>query len=427
MSIPLTINGAVFEYPVDFDENWGVDATGWAQAVTNGMLQMAGGSFPITADVNFGPNFGLLSKYFETRSSFPATTGTIRLSPIDAGIAWRNNAHSGNNILTTDASDNLQYNGSTISGGVNAGTQFKLAYYAITSSNVSPNPNTTAATQALVTDANGVPTTTGNGGTTATEISYVNGVTSAIQTQLNAKATDTLVVHLAGMETITGTKTFGATQTFFADGAAATPSISFTSDTNTGIFWPIADALNLVTGGVTQLSMTTTSISSALPIAMNAQKITGLANGTAATDAAAFGQIKYLQAVQTTSTNQQTTTSSTFQAITGMSVAISPTSSSNRVKVTVSGNVRTSVTSNTAFVTIKRGSTELSGVNGFVQVVTPAAANDVVPISFSYIDSPATTSSTTYQVFFANGDNANIVEWNRNNSCLCVIMAEEIV
>lgn len=202
MSIPLTINGAVFEYPVDFDENWGVDATGWAQAVTNGMLQMAGGSFPLTADVNFGPNFGLLSKYFETRSSLPATTGTVRLSSADAGIAWRNFTNTGNNILTTDGANNLQYNGSTISGGVNAGTQYKLAYYATTSNNVSPNPNTTAATQVLVTDANGVPTTTGNGGTTATEIGRVSGVTSPIQTQLNAK------VNLAGPNAITGVNTF---------------------------------------------------------------------------------------------------------------------------------------------------------------------------------------------------------------------------
>lgn len=121
MSIPLTINGAVFEYPVNFDENWGIDATGWAQAVTNGMLQMAGGNFPLTADANFGPNFGLLAKYFETRTSNPATSGTVRLASADPGIVFRNNANSGNLILTTNASDQLLYNGSplvTASGAV---------------------------------------------------------------------------------------------------------------------------------------------------------------------------------------------------------------------------------------------------------------------------------------------------------------------
>ena len=43
-----------------------------------------------------------------------------------------------------------------------------------------------------------------------TELSYVKGVTSAVQTQLNAKANDNAVVHLAGTETITGAKTFSA-------------------------------------------------------------------------------------------------------------------------------------------------------------------------------------------------------------------------
>lgn len=120
MPIPLTINGATFEYPEDFDENWGVNATGWAQAVTNGMLQMAGGSFPLTANVNFGPSFGLLSQYFETRASNPSTLGTLRLASADAGIGWRNNANSGNLILTTNSSDQLLYNGSPLAtvGGV---------------------------------------------------------------------------------------------------------------------------------------------------------------------------------------------------------------------------------------------------------------------------------------------------------------------
>lgn len=43
---------------------------------------------------------------------------------------------------------------------------------------------------------------------TATEINYTDGVTSAIQTQLNAKAVDADVVHDTGNETVAGIKTF---------------------------------------------------------------------------------------------------------------------------------------------------------------------------------------------------------------------------
>lgn len=42
----------------------------------------------------------------------------------------------------------------------------------------------------------------------ATEFEFLDGVTSNLQTQLNTKASNSLVVHLAGTETITGNKTF---------------------------------------------------------------------------------------------------------------------------------------------------------------------------------------------------------------------------
>lgn len=46
---------------------------------------------------------------------------------------------------------------------------------------------------------------------TATEVNYLSGVTSAVQTQLNSKAADNAVVHTTGNETINGTKTFNNT------------------------------------------------------------------------------------------------------------------------------------------------------------------------------------------------------------------------
>ena len=45
---------------------------------------------------------------------------------------------------------------------------------------------------------------------TLTELGCLSGVTSAVQTQLDAKATDSEVVHLAGADIVTGTKTFSS-------------------------------------------------------------------------------------------------------------------------------------------------------------------------------------------------------------------------
>jgi hypothetical protein len=46
--------------------------------------------------------------------------------------------------------------------------------------------------------------------TTATELGFVSGVTSAIQTQLGTKAADTAVVHNTGAETVAGIKSFSS-------------------------------------------------------------------------------------------------------------------------------------------------------------------------------------------------------------------------
>lgn len=243
MSLPLTINGIVYAYPQTGDVDWGPDATDWAAAVTVGMLQKAGGAFTLTAEVDFGATYGLKSAYLKSRAASVAAAGAIRLGSADI-IAWRNNGDDGDLELTTDASDNLTFNGNIISnssgvipptaGGTGISTYTtgdtlysssanvlsKLAIGAAnlvyTSDGSIPgwsllvNANfdaaaalaltklaATTASRALVSDASGfiVPATT-----TDTEIGYVNGVTSAIQTQLNTKAP-------AASPTFTGTVT----------------------------------------------------------------------------------------------------------------------------------------------------------------------------------------------------------------------------
>lgn len=112
MTVALTINGATFNYPENGDVDWGGAATSWASAVTSGMLQKSGGIFTLLADVNFGPNFGLLSQYFTTRSANPASAGVVRLANTDA-IAFRNAAND-NNLLLNVSGDNLQFNGTNV-------------------------------------------------------------------------------------------------------------------------------------------------------------------------------------------------------------------------------------------------------------------------------------------------------------------------
>lgn len=74
--------------------------------------------------------------------------------------------------------------GSTGAGTVTSGTANRLTYYAAGGTIVSPLA-AISASRALVSDVNGLPVASS---VTSTEVGYVSGVTSAIQTQLNTKA-----------------------------------------------------------------------------------------------------------------------------------------------------------------------------------------------------------------------------------------------
>lgn len=114
MSTSLVVNGVSYLYPNTGDQTWGAVASAWAAAVTTGMLQMAGGAFPLTADVNFGMNFGLLSLYFTSQSANAAASGIVRLANTEA-IKWRNNANNADVALAKNSSDQLTWAGNVIS------------------------------------------------------------------------------------------------------------------------------------------------------------------------------------------------------------------------------------------------------------------------------------------------------------------------
>jgi hypothetical protein len=81
-----------------------------------------------------------------------------------------------------------------------------------------------------------------NGNVSSTEFQYLDGVTSSVQTQLDAKAS-------AASPTFTGAISS-------ALGSAAAPSYSFTGDSNTGVWSSGADTVNFSTGGSERLRVT---------------------------------------------------------------------------------------------------------------------------------------------------------------------------
>lgn len=201
MAITLLINSVSFSYPETGDENWGSQATGWAQAVTTGMLQKAGGAFTLTADVNFGSTYGLIAKSFKSINTPLPTGGTVQFAFGDA-VIWRSFDNSQDLALKTDSTNHLVF-GPAFSPDT-------LAILPITDADIDAaaaiafsKMAALTASKAIVTDGSGVITPSA---TTATQVGYLSTATSDIQTQLNSK------VAKAG-DTMTGFLTLSANPT----------------------------------------------------------------------------------------------------------------------------------------------------------------------------------------------------------------------
>lgn len=128
---------------------------------------------------------------------------------------------------------------------------------------------------------------------------------------------------------------------------------------------------------------------------------------TLPTGATGFGKV--LQVVQTTKTDTYTTTSTSFGTVTGLTASITPTSSSSKVLIMVQLSFSLGGgTFNDAYGHFKvtRGGTDIyrgDAAGSRVRAVFGGqnrtdAPNATVGGSIVYLDSPATTSSTTYQV-----------------------------
>ena len=120
---------------------------------------------------------------------------------------------------------------------------------------------------------------------------------------------------------------------------------------------------------------------------------------------------KVLQVVYGSTTTQTANSTSTY-ADTTLSATITPTSATSKVLVLVSQNGVSKDTGNTgAQLRLLRGATVIqtfSGSVSFTNSTTPTRLDGVS--STNYLDSPATTSATTYKTQFASRTNTAVVQ-----------------
>jgi len=102
---------------------------------------------------------------------------------------------------------------------------------------------------------------------------------------------------------------------------------------------------------------------------------------------------KVLQVFNTTSTAITTTASSSL-VTSGISITITPLFSTSKIYIVFNARLQNSVSGGTALA-IYRGSTNLTGTTGYTQY----GGSTIQTIN--WLDSPATTSSTTYTIYFS--------------------------
>jgi hypothetical protein len=123
-----------------------------------------------------------------------------------------------------------------------------------------------------------------------------------------------------------------------------------------------------------------------------------------------------LQVISATKTDGFTTTSTSYVDITGMSVTITPKSATSKILIIANGMLAAPASVN-AFAQLVRGATAI-GLFGNTSLGTYYAAylNPNSPdtdrgyanVTFNYLDSPATTSATTYKLQLYSSDGTSV-------------------
>ena len=130
-----------------------------------------------------------------------------------------------------------------------------------------------------------------------------------------------------------------------------------------------------------------------------------MVSSSAAIATTKLGAGAILQVVSTNKSDSFTTTSTSFTDITGLSVAITPSSSSNKILVSYDITGSEDVDANRFYLRLLRGTTVIgggdsagsrfSGIGGFGTHNNTIQSGNV---SGTFLDSPSTTSATTYKI-----------------------------
>jgi len=133
------------------------------------------------------------------------------------------------------------------------------------------------------------------------------------------------------------------------------------------------------------------------------------------------GAFRVLNVTTAVGTASQGSTSATFADITGLSITITPQSNTNKILIVSTNALFASANAADAGIRFLRGATNI-----FTSIPLYALANNGATCTSIFLDSPATTSATTYKVQFNQSAGTGTVISNLNypNSLSTLLVME---
>tara|TARA_R110001599_G_scaffold350917_1_gene581765 strand:- start:126 stop:605 length:480 start_codon:yes stop_codon:yes gene_type:complete len=118
-------------------------------------------------------------------------------------------------------------------------------------------------------------------------------------------------------------------------------------------------------------------------------------------------------------------TTSTSYIATGLTKTITPSSTSSKIKIDASFLTDVDTTGANIYFTVKRGSTSLGGAANDANTGMALVNNTrfLSGLSFSYLDSPSTTSATTYELYIKSSSGGT-VRYRPDESMSSLILTE---
>jgi hypothetical protein len=189
--------------------------------------------------------------------------------------------------------------------------------------------------------------------------------------------------------------------------------MTFSTQTAAGAY---AERMRIFASGGVSIGNTTD------PGATNLSVTGSIASGSRAITKASMPAGSILQVVQTATSSIYIGFSSTSFVTTGLTASITPTSSTSKILVTAMFNVYG--IGYAAYATLYRNSTNLAGANGMALLGFGAVWQ---PVAISYLDSPATTSSTAYTVYLRTNNGATGYFGGDGNQTITITLMEVAV